>query len=380
MEEEWRRMVHKHTEFGNKYDVSNYGRVVIRDTGHIMSQTKNKATGYMEVSLTLNGFHNTTTVHRLVALAFVNNPHPGQWNTVNHCDENKINNLYKNLEWCSSKYNNNYGTIKQRESYSQIHNDNNRKVPIIVTKDDGFYKEYRSLRHASDDLYINRSTITARLQNPRAYTDQYLGYHFKYKDINRTTKSNVWDVNPDTHGINASNHKKTKEEVQSMIQKIRPNIIIVGKYIDTHTTCDMKCTICGHHWSTMTVNGILSSHYNCPQCSKKHSAEIRTVTRDEAQAKLDMLFKGNLKIMNNYVGLSKKCTLKCKTCKKEFEIVISQLLKQPVRNGCKKCNQRISARYRNLKRYRGEEEARRIMKAEGYEPTETRADRQKVSV
>lgn len=35
---------------------------------------------------------------------------------VNHKDENKLNNCVDNLEWCSVKYNNNYGSKPYKQS------------------------------------------------------------------------------------------------------------------------------------------------------------------------------------------------------------------------------------------------------------------------
>ena len=51
-------------------------------------------------------------VHILVAQHFIPNPHGYAY--VNHKDENKFNNHYSNLEWCTAKYNSNYGTSIQR--------------------------------------------------------------------------------------------------------------------------------------------------------------------------------------------------------------------------------------------------------------------------
>lgn len=53
-------------------------------------------------------------IHRLVAEAFI--PNPDNLPIVNHLDEQPWNNDYRNLEWCTTKHNNSYGTRLQRVS------------------------------------------------------------------------------------------------------------------------------------------------------------------------------------------------------------------------------------------------------------------------
>lgn len=71
---------------------------------------------YQSVSLCRNGITRYESVHRLVAIAFV--PNPDDLPQVNHKDEDPSNNRADNLEWCTSLYNNNYGTRKERLSRS----------------------------------------------------------------------------------------------------------------------------------------------------------------------------------------------------------------------------------------------------------------------
>lgn len=70
-------------------------------------------------------------VHRLVATAFI--PNPYNYSQINHKDENKKNNNITNLEWCTCKYNNNYGTRNDRISKAKT----GIKRPYMVKNEKG---------------------------------------------------------------------------------------------------------------------------------------------------------------------------------------------------------------------------------------------------
>lgn len=62
--------------------------------------------GYMSISLTNHeGKRRTEKVHRLIAIAFINNPDPATKTQVNHIDGNSMNNSIENLEWVSPSEN-----------------------------------------------------------------------------------------------------------------------------------------------------------------------------------------------------------------------------------------------------------------------------------
>ena len=81
------------------YQVSNYGRVwSVKGQRYFTGSVNNR--GYYATTLTAkNGKRKTEMIHRLVALAFLNNPN--NYPQVNHKDENKLNNCVDNLEWCT---------------------------------------------------------------------------------------------------------------------------------------------------------------------------------------------------------------------------------------------------------------------------------------
>ncbi len=87
-----------------------------RGSGEPKLLKQGNVNGYKRINLYKNGKMKHYLVHRLVAIAFL--PNPNGYKEVNHIDENKANNMISNLEWCSSKYNVNYGTRNERASKS----------------------------------------------------------------------------------------------------------------------------------------------------------------------------------------------------------------------------------------------------------------------
>ena len=98
--------------FNGKYRVSDSGEVMSfarSNSGKILKPVKSKTTGYLHINL---GRNYRTTVHRLVAEAFI--PNPDNLPCVNHKDENKLNNNVDNLEWASYQYNLAYSDVWNR--------------------------------------------------------------------------------------------------------------------------------------------------------------------------------------------------------------------------------------------------------------------------
>lgn len=102
------------------YQVSNLGRV--RRTKRykaepgILRYSKTRI-GYLRVCLSKKSKRKSYLVHRLVAVAFI--PNPDGLPQINHKNECKTDNRAENLEWCTQKYNNNYGTARFRSSVIQ---------------------------------------------------------------------------------------------------------------------------------------------------------------------------------------------------------------------------------------------------------------------
>ena len=100
------------------------GKRTQRRKGIIISSHINHK-GYLTVSLSKNGKNKRTSIHRLVATAFI--PNILNLSQVNHKDENKLNNCVENLEWCTNEYNSRYGTKGKRTGEKNRNNKSTSK-------------------------------------------------------------------------------------------------------------------------------------------------------------------------------------------------------------------------------------------------------------
>lgn len=99
-------------------------------------------------------------IHRLVAIAFLQNP--SNYSDVNHIDEDKNNNHVTNLQWCTHLYNMNFGSVREKISCS---NTETRKKLSNHSKDcqwisngtcEKFIKKDLTESYLSDGWFVGR--------------------------------------------------------------------------------------------------------------------------------------------------------------------------------------------------------------------------------
>lgn len=94
MEEIWKQIKGGYEE----YQVSNFGQIKsLKNKNEKILHLDKDRHGYMNVRLYKYGTVKIFKVHRLVAMAFIENPNG--FPEINHKDGNKENNFVENLEW-----------------------------------------------------------------------------------------------------------------------------------------------------------------------------------------------------------------------------------------------------------------------------------------
>lgn len=168
------------------YQISNMGQIksIVRK-GNLIERIRIQivnSSGYPQVSLSKNGKKKIFSVHRLVALLFVNNP--DNLLEVNHIDGNKLNNIYTNLEWTTRSKNmkhafdNKLAVISDRQRKLMSINGSKRTLgknsnsKKVINRTTG--KIYDTAIEAAKDFNMKYTTLLAMLQgrNPNK-TDLY---------------------------------------------------------------------------------------------------------------------------------------------------------------------------------------------------------------
>ena len=160
------------------YEVSDLGRVRSLDYNRTrktkIMKLRNDGRGYLQVQFYKDGISKNMKVHRLVADAFI--PNPNNFPIINHKDEDKSNNRHDNLEWCTQKYNANYGTHTRRVKESYIANGNNRPIDVYDMKGT-FLKTFNCSNEACVELNVNRRSLYSVCQG---VVKSSKGYRFAF--------------------------------------------------------------------------------------------------------------------------------------------------------------------------------------------------------
>lgn len=164
--EEWRDVI----GYEGIYKISDSGRVMNRK-GMVLKQSINPK-GYYYVSLMNGKTKKRKTIHRMVAEAFIENPQCLP--CVNHKDETHTNNHVDNLEWCTYRHNNVYGSRLDKVARKL-----GREVEQIDLTDGGVVAVFESTAEAGREVANARQTGVFKCCAGEMLT--HAGYGWRYR-------------------------------------------------------------------------------------------------------------------------------------------------------------------------------------------------------
>lgn len=178
--------------YNGKYQVSNEGNVRSFSkwaNGRILKggKTKGNPQPYKFVALVNGSRKNIKNhyIHRLVAEAFVPNPH--NYPEVNHKDGDTFNNNSENLEWCTHAYNmihaSQSGVLARGQSVQSGSLHPNAKAVLQLTKGGELVKEWGSVNQVMRETGMMANEIF-KCCNPQKYphVKTAYGYRWRYRD------------------------------------------------------------------------------------------------------------------------------------------------------------------------------------------------------
>lgn len=246
------------TDIGRMYEVRSDGAIFAlnyRNTGkRVKCKQSSDAYGYAVLSVLLSKGYKAIPVHRIIATAFIPNQDGFQY--VNHKDENKQNNKASNLEWCSAKYNINYGTRNERTSNARLAKKYAR--PIAQIKDGEILNIFYSFQQARaagfDSAAIQK--VARRVKHHVTHK----GYEWKFCDtIPQLSHIHPLDGNKLTaYSLKQMKIGETKSfrcESRSHLNSTRQNFYYIKKHCLRTDGAEYKIEV-SPHIQTVTVEVI----------------------------------------------------------------------------------------------------------------------------
>jgi hypothetical protein len=148
-----------------KSDGSSFHHYISDDPQRILKSCSDGSKGYLRVDLQ-GKRRKTTSVHRLVTLAFI--PNPDNKPQVNHIEANKENNHVNNLEWVTGLENHHH-KLKMGLNVSLSDDDH-------YTRKSDKYKNWHHARKKVQQLDLNNNPI--QIFNSVKEASEHVGVHF----------------------------------------------------------------------------------------------------------------------------------------------------------------------------------------------------------
>lgn len=121
---------------------------------------------------------------------------------------------------------------------------------------------------------------------------------------------------------------KTTEDFKRQVSQINSNIEVLGDYNNSKTKIRFKCKVCNHEWSAVPTS--ILDGTGCPSCA----GNVK-LTHEEFLSRMSKI-KPTIEILGKYVNCHTKVLCRCKICDYEWNVVPLTLNKE--QHGCPRCS------------------------------------------
>lgn len=132
--------------------------------------------------------------------------------------------------------------------------------------------------------------------------------------------------------------RKTTEEFKKDLQKVNPNIEVIGEYINRDTPIQCHCLVCGHgangEWANRPSN-MIGKKQGCPRCRDSKFREKYAKTTEQFIEEMKIK-NPTVEVIGDYVNNQTNIKCRCSKCGNEWNARPSHLL-EPIPSGCPKC-------------------------------------------
>jgi hypothetical protein len=121
-----------------------------------------------------------------------------------------------------------------------------------------------------------------------------------------------------THSKPPIKKKKSHEQFVKEVDKLHPEIEILGKYTGSHEGILVRCRIDGHEWNPLATNLLHKNIHGCPKCASKKTSERITLSHEEFMNRFMKSNNNYIEIISKYDSCDKLIACHCLICNHDF--------------------------------------------------------------
>lgn len=130
----------------------------------------------------------------------------------------------------------------------------------------------------------------------------------------------------------AGNEKHTQESFLNTVNRVNPDVEVIGKYVSKKDKIEARCKSCGHIWAPIG-DSLLAGH-GCPKCKSRKLSADRMKNIVDFTAELSSKNR-NIVIVSEYFGTHRNALFQCLTCGYQWNALPNNVLRG---TGCPKCS------------------------------------------